>query len=43
MREMHDSMGSALMSSLTLVEQGQLDRAAIAQLLRESIDEADRT
>lgn len=39
MREMHDGMGSALMGSLLLVEQGRLDSAAVARVLRESIDE----
>jgi signal transduction histidine kinase len=43
MREMHDGMGSALMSSLALVEQGRLDGAAIAAVLRESIDELKLT
>lgn len=43
MREMHDGMGSALMGSLMLVEQGQLDRAAVARVLRDSIDELKLT
>jgi len=43
MREMHDGMGSALMSTLVLVEQGRLDSAEVAQVLRESIDELKLT
>ncbi|HUL63989.1 MAG TPA: ATP-binding protein [Burkholderiaceae bacterium] len=43
MREMHDGMGSALMSSLVLVEQGKLDGTAIAAVLREAIDELKLT
>jgi len=43
MREMHDGVGSALMSSLVLVEQGRLDSAEIAQVLRESIDDLKLT
>jgi signal transduction histidine kinase len=42
-REMHDGMGSALMSSLVLVEQGRLDNAAVAQVLRENIDDLKLT
>jgi signal transduction histidine kinase len=39
MRDMHDGVGSALMSSLVLVEQGQLDTRAVAELLRECMDD----
>lgn len=43
MREMHDGMGSSLMSSLALVEQGRLDGTAVAQVLRETIDDLKLT
>lgn len=39
MRDMHDGMGSALMSSLVLVEQGKLDMRAVADVLRECVDD----
>jgi signal transduction histidine kinase len=39
MRDMHDGVGSALMSSLVLVEQGHLDTRAVAELLRECMDD----
>lgn len=39
MRDMHDGLGSTLMSSLVLVEQGKLDSAAVAELLRECVDD----
>lgn len=39
MRDMHDGMGSALMSSLVLVEQGRLDIPAVAAVLRECVDD----
>ncbi|MCW7538859.1 sensor histidine kinase [Aquabacterium sp. A7-Y] len=39
MRDMHDGMGSALMSSLVLVEQGKLDLPSVAQVLRECVDD----
>ena len=39
MRDMHDGMGSALMSSLVLVEQGKLDIQAVAGVLRECVDD----
>jgi signal transduction histidine kinase len=39
MRDMHDGVGSALMSSLVLVEQGQLAGPAVAVLLRECMDD----
>jgi signal transduction histidine kinase len=43
MREMHDGLGSSLMSSLVMVEQGKLDHAQIATVLRESIDDLKLT
>lgn len=43
MREMHDGLGSSLMSSLVLVEQGQVDRDGVAQVLREAIDDLKLT
>ncbi|MGH8176342.1 MAG: sensor histidine kinase [Steroidobacter sp.] len=43
MREMHDGLGSSLMSSLVMVEQGKLDTAGVAALLRESIDDLKLT
>lgn len=43
MREMHDGLGSSLMSSLVMVEQGKLDNAAVAKVLRESIDDLKLT
>lgn len=39
MRDMHDGMGSALMSSLVLVEQGRLDIPGVAAVLRECVDD----
>jgi signal transduction histidine kinase len=39
MRDMHDGLGSTLMSSLVLVEQGRLDAPAVALLLRECVDD----
>jgi len=39
MRDMHDGLGSTLMSSLVLVEQGRLDSAEVAVLLRECVDD----
>lgn len=39
MRDMHDGLGSTLMSSLVLVEQGRLDSPAVALLLRECMDD----
>jgi signal transduction histidine kinase len=39
MRDMHDGLGSTLMSSLVLVEQGRLDAPAVAVLLRECVDD----
>jgi len=39
MRDMHDGLGSALMSSLVLVEQGQLPNKDVAVMLRECVDD----
>jgi signal transduction histidine kinase len=39
MQDMHDGLGSQLLSSLMLVERGALGQEQIAQLLRESIDD----
>jgi signal transduction histidine kinase len=39
MRDMHDGLGSTLMSTLVLVEQGRLDSKAVAALLRECVDD----
>ena len=39
MRDMHDGVGSALMSAMVLVEQGRLETAAVAALLRECMDD----
>jgi signal transduction histidine kinase len=39
MRDMHDGLGSALMSSLVLVEQGQLPNHDVAVMLRECVDD----
>jgi signal transduction histidine kinase len=43
MREMHDGLGSSLVSSLVMVEQGKLDSAGVASVLRESIDDLKLT
>jgi signal transduction histidine kinase len=43
MREMHDGLGSSLMSSLVMVEQGKLDSSQVATVLRESIDDLKLT
>jgi signal transduction histidine kinase len=43
MRDMHDGLGSALMSSLVLVEQGRLPPADVARVLRECIDDLKLT
>jgi signal transduction histidine kinase len=43
MREMHDGLGSSLVSSLVMVEQGKLDTAGVAAVLRESIDDLKLT
>src|SRR5262249_40218794 len=39
MRDMHDGLGSTLMSSLVLAEQGKLQQDAVATLLRECVDD----
>ncbi len=39
MREMHDGVGSSLMSALRLVEHGDPERVDVAQVLRECIDD----
>jgi len=39
MQDMHDGLGSQLLSSLALVERGVLDQSGMAQLLREAIDD----
>jgi signal transduction histidine kinase len=38
MRDMHDGLGSALMSSLVAVQRGQMPPADVAQVLRECVD-----
>jgi signal transduction histidine kinase len=43
MREMHDGLGSALMSSLVAVERGQMEPGDIAQVLRECVDDLKLT
>jgi signal transduction histidine kinase len=43
MREMHDGLGSALMSSLVAVERGQMHPGDIAQVLRECVDDLKLT
>ncbi|MDR3440507.1 sensor histidine kinase [Telmatospirillum sp.] len=39
MRDMHDGIGTALMSSLALAERGELSPARTAAILRDSLDE----
>jgi len=39
MRDMHDGLGSSLMSSLVMVEQGQMDMAQVGLMLRECVDD----
>lgn len=39
MRDMHDGVGTALMTSLALAEHGQLDQQRAASVLRETLDE----
>jgi signal transduction histidine kinase len=39
MRDMHDGVGTALMSSLVLAERGNLDQERTARVLRETLDE----
>lgn len=43
MREMHDGLGSSLMSSLVMVEQGRLSADQVATVLRECIDDLKLT
>lgn len=43
LREMHDGLGSSLMSSLALVEQGRMDIASVSQVLRECVDDLKLT
>jgi signal transduction histidine kinase len=43
MRDMHDGLGSSLMSSLVLVEQGRLAPTDVAKVLRECIDDLKLT
>lgn len=39
MRDMHDGLGSTLMSTLVLAERGQLEQSAVAAMLRECVDD----
>jgi signal transduction histidine kinase len=39
MRDMHDGLGSQLLSSLIMVEKGAADQKQVAQILRECIDD----
>lgn len=39
MRDMHDGLGSTLMSSLVAAERGRLDSTAVAGLLRDCVDD----
>jgi len=39
MQDMHDGLGSQLLSSLMLVERGAISKEEVAQVLRESIDD----
>lgn len=39
MRDMHDGLGSTLMSSLVAAERGRLDSPAVAALLRDCVDD----
>jgi signal transduction histidine kinase len=43
MRDMHDGLGSSLMSSLALVERGVADPDLVLQTLREAVDELKLT
>lgn len=43
MRDMHDGLGSSLMSSLALAERGDADREFILHTLREAVDELKLT
>jgi len=39
MRDMHDGLGSSLMSSLVMVEQGHMDMGQVGLMLRECVDD----
>ena len=39
MRDMHDGLGSSLMSSLALAERGESDHEFVLGTLREAVDE----
>jgi signal transduction histidine kinase len=39
MRDMHDGLGSSLMSSLVMVEQGQMNLGQVGLMLRECVDD----
>jgi len=39
MRDMHDGMGGQLVSTLAMVEHGTVDREAVAEALRQSLDD----
>jgi signal transduction histidine kinase len=43
MRDMHDGLGSALMSSLIAVERGQMQSADIVEVLRDCVDDLKLT
>lgn len=43
MQDMHDGLGSSLMSALRMVERGEIDEAAVAQVLKECIDDLKLT
>lgn len=43
MQDMHDGLGSSLVSALRVVEHGQIDEAEIAQLLKSCIDDLKLT
>lgn len=43
MQDMHDGLGSSLMSALRMIEQGRLGEADVAQVLKECIDDLKLT
>jgi signal transduction histidine kinase len=43
MQDMHDGMGSSLVSALRVVERGQLDEAGVIQVLKDCIDDLKLT
>jgi len=43
MQDMHDGMGSSLVSALRVVERGELDEAAVIQVLKDCIDDLKLT